>query len=643
MLQQLLGGGQPQGGSSGGRSQPVPASEDPFGMIQGLSVPQPFRPALPPGQEPDLTWGEASTYLDLLDDPGLATLDMLRVGPRNAGFERIVQEAASAFREDRAYESPYGDASFGERLAGGMLTPFGGLDDAVRGVAAGARAIPGIVSGAGDVLGAIRSGDDVMQVLSDALRNPATRRNPDSGGFSRSLNDTEVPAGGFAVGGVAPEVNLPTTLIGPETVDAYRATNAEILEQPGALLGGWLNAEDGRGYLDVSRVIPDRETALQIARDTNQLAIWDIANKQEIATGIQRGAVSPIEAARFEAASIPATITGHPRFDVIRRDVETLTALGFDPTQWERAGGGMVLPRPQNATSDRTYDAVRAQIEANRDTTLRMFQAGADAGATRWYDNQEILDLTNEAFDDPVVARTMFDMLMEVEGVASAGSTVPQQTARASWLWYQLANGVPPSSIQLTDLPRGLGNMTWSTSQGVPFSRFDQGASPFSADALKTGNYTGNLQGQGDPFTADRWMPRMMLNTLENRTTPPPTGVTYTAFADAAAEFAQELGVTPRDFQAAVWVGAGTVMNPESFRQVFINGLRRYADQANITLPEATRRFYVGEAPISHIMGMDTTDDLRRRAARMLAQASSATEEEEGSDPLSLIQQVGGF
>jgi len=597
---------------------------------------------------PDLTWGEAASYLDLLDDFGIAGTRQIRGADTRGGFEAILDAAQTAFLNHQGYESPYADASLGERLVGGIVSPGGGAADMAQGIASGVRALPGLVSGAGDVLGAIRQGDDVMEVLSDLVRRPASRANPTSGGFSYDPRTGEMAAaeGGFTVGGYGDEVALDTRLMGPEVISAYVAKTEDILEQPGALLGGWLNAEEGRGYLDVSRVIPDRETAITVARDMNQLAIWDVANREAISTGIVRGAVDPVEAARFEAANIPSTITGHPRFDAIRRDVSTLAALGFDPAQWERSGSGMVLPRPQTRGSQATYDALRESIEANKATTFRMFEAGRAQGAVRWYDNQEILDLTVEAFDDPVVGRTLFDMLMEIEGVASAGSSVPAQTKRASWLWYQLANGVPPSSIKLEDLPPGLGAMTWSSAQVPPLSRFDAGASPFSAEALKSGNYTSDLQGMGDPFTADRWMPRMMLDDLGNRASPPPSGVAYTALADAAAEFARELGVTPRDFQAAVWVGAGTVMDPESFRQVFLNGIHRYAGEAGVSPTEAIRRFYVGEAPISHIMGHDTTDDLRRRAARMLAAATpqGSGEDEEGEGNMRLLEMLqGGF
>lgn len=47
-------------------------------------------------------------------------------------------------------------------------------------------------------------------------------------------------------------------------------------------IGTWLNREDGKVYLDVSRNVPSREVALRLAKEWSQLAIWDVKRKESI-------------------------------------------------------------------------------------------------------------------------------------------------------------------------------------------------------------------------------------------------------------------------------------------------------------------------------------------------------------------------
>ena len=42
-------------------------------------------------------------------------------------------------------------------------------------------------------------------------------------------------------------------------------------------IGGWVDEEDGKAYLDGNTWIPDLETALKVARERGELAVWDIA------------------------------------------------------------------------------------------------------------------------------------------------------------------------------------------------------------------------------------------------------------------------------------------------------------------------------------------------------------------------------
>ena len=63
----------------------------------------------------------------------------------------------------------------------------------------------------------------------------------------------------------------------PEQVTEYAAANADILTSvPGAVLGTWYNPEDGNNYLDVSQIEDTLGGALRLARENDQLAIFDM-------------------------------------------------------------------------------------------------------------------------------------------------------------------------------------------------------------------------------------------------------------------------------------------------------------------------------------------------------------------------------
>lgn len=64
----------------------------------------------------------------------------------------------------------------------------------------------------------------------------------------------------------------------------YVATHETSLEEakPGQLVGVWTNPETGRTHIDNTRWVYSRETAIELGKRHNQLAIWDIKNKKEI-------------------------------------------------------------------------------------------------------------------------------------------------------------------------------------------------------------------------------------------------------------------------------------------------------------------------------------------------------------------------
>ena len=71
-----------------------------------------------------------------------------------------------------------------------------------------------------------------------------------------------------------------------DDIENYIDTNEDLLSNPNNAFGAW--GHEGKIWYDVVVAIPNKEQALKLAREHNQLAIYDLAKGQEISTGIQR-------------------------------------------------------------------------------------------------------------------------------------------------------------------------------------------------------------------------------------------------------------------------------------------------------------------------------------------------------------------
>jgi len=71
-----------------------------------------------------------------------------------------------------------------------------------------------------------------------------------------------------------------------DTLEGYLLANQDLLQDPNNSFGAWTNGN--KVFLDTVVTIPDKEEALKLAKQHNQLAIWDLKNNQEISTGVVR-------------------------------------------------------------------------------------------------------------------------------------------------------------------------------------------------------------------------------------------------------------------------------------------------------------------------------------------------------------------
>lgn len=103
----------------------------------------------------------------------------------------------------------------------------------------------------------------------------AARANRD-GGFTYDPKRDLFPTAGFSTGIFKnKERQLKTRTLLPSDIAAYVETVVQELLVPGACLGGWF--DDGTWYLDVSVVLPTFEAAVELCKQHDQLAFYDLS------------------------------------------------------------------------------------------------------------------------------------------------------------------------------------------------------------------------------------------------------------------------------------------------------------------------------------------------------------------------------
>ena len=102
-----------------------------------------------------------------------------------------------------------------------------------------------------------------------------------SGGFTYSPVGNKSPKSGYAMA-LNPmyEERVPLRDFGPDHVAEYRKKWAAVLAEPNNYLGAWV--QDGYVYLDVSVVVSDESEAMDVARQNQQRAIFNLSTFEEI-------------------------------------------------------------------------------------------------------------------------------------------------------------------------------------------------------------------------------------------------------------------------------------------------------------------------------------------------------------------------
>jgi hypothetical protein len=124
--------------------------------------------------------------------------------------------------------------------------------------------------------------DVEIDIYSESLAHKAFH----NGGFTFDCNSGSYPESGYAVATFPnAEWIVPGAVLKASTIHRFITERRALLDQPHAHIGAWATTNawgEPRWYLDVSTVIHDRDSAIALAKLHNQLAIYDLANHEEI-------------------------------------------------------------------------------------------------------------------------------------------------------------------------------------------------------------------------------------------------------------------------------------------------------------------------------------------------------------------------
>ncbi|MEU8363761.1 hypothetical protein AB0C27_47850 [Nonomuraea sp. NPDC048882] len=110
-----------------------------------------------------------------------------------------------------------------------------------------------------------------------------------SGGFSWSPATGRPPARGYMVATTGRTAQFPESIlddpdVAARAIDRYLRDNRDVFEnRKNIYLGCWI--EDGKVWLEPSMNIPRRKTAIKLARETDQIAVYDVRTREYIGTG----------------------------------------------------------------------------------------------------------------------------------------------------------------------------------------------------------------------------------------------------------------------------------------------------------------------------------------------------------------------
>ena len=145
--------------------------------------------------------------------------------------------------------------------------------------------------------------------LNPALGHRIIQRTAQNGGHSVSLTSGRSPSAGYMVAQKDGSHIIPGKDFfgenGHRIPERLRAGPPCRFHRRGAHLGSWHDQDSGNVFLDISHNVQDRNEAEKMAREHDQIAMWDLKNKQEVPTGGSGGLEKQAAGHDCQACGLP--------------------------------------------------------------------------------------------------------------------------------------------------------------------------------------------------------------------------------------------------------------------------------------------------------------------------------------------------
>jgi hypothetical protein len=163
---------------------------------------------------------------------------------------------------------------------------------------------------------------------------------------------------------------------------------------------------------------------------------------------------------------------------------------------------------------------------------------------------------------------------------------------------------LPIAGLTNPDLPPGYGHLAHNT-QDQLLADLQRSGQFSSMNRPKTSSFAENLKGNQFPMTIDTHNFSAVVGDPGFKKSPSKTQYKY--LEDFQSEIADKLNMTPAQYQASVWMGAGTgVADARPFMQVFDDVLTRTAERDKKTKGQVLKDFIEGKAPLYSFAGAAT-------------------------------------
>lgn len=159
-----------------------------------------------------------------------------------------------------------------------------------------------------DIIAYLSTGEGAMPEMMDAdtVADMALAAHMENGGSTTHLRWGDLSGVPLYVVSIYPDLGLikEGKEIDREEMKGFIERHMDLFADPRVCFGTWFNEDDGKTYIDINVVLADKEAAIELGRQYNQIAIFNLASFEETDTG---GDGTPVE-------NLPAPLDRLPEF-----------------------------------------------------------------------------------------------------------------------------------------------------------------------------------------------------------------------------------------------------------------------------------------------------------------------------------------